>query len=141
MSAFCHRCGSTGWITVQPTGSTSAISYAKPCPTCAKQNAPINSASDHGPTCADTPIDHHCGDTEEDQGVTWSQALKTMSERCRLIASYHHKAVYEGGGTDGYCVECETVWPCRTYHIAAGWGQGDECWADHWCDHAKVTVR
>lgn len=35
---------------------------------------PIRSrAADHGPTCAETPIDHACGATEMDQGETWQQ--------------------------------------------------------------------
>lgn len=63
-----------------------------------------------------------------------------MSWRCKLIADLHRKRVDDAGGTYGYCGECETPWPCQTFHIAAGWGDGEECWAAHWCEHARVAV-
>lgn len=54
------------------------------------------------------------------------------------IIALHLKAVKPDGGTDGYCQECDWIWPCRTYHVAMGWGEPDECRADNWCKHAAV---
>lgn len=64
-----------------------------------------------------------------------------LLRRCHQIRHLHAKSERGGGMTDGYCAECETVWPCRTFHLASGWGDGQECWASHWCDHAKVVMR
>jgi hypothetical protein len=108
---------------------------------------------DHGPTCADSPLDHHCGysrrdDAESDQGVTWREWSDTLMERARQIASLHVKLVGAGGMTDGTCAECAHPWPCQTAHIAKGWGYGDgttgeipsDCFAEGWCHHEAVKV-
>lgn len=95
----------------------------------------------HGSTCATTPIDHRCGDTEQDQMVTWGEWAKTTGEQRRRILDIHSKTDAGGGATSGFCSECDHAWPCQTYHIAAGWGDGEEnCYADGWCSHAQVKV-
>lgn len=54
------------------------------------------------------------------------------------VVSLHSKSVRPDGGTDGFCQECEWVWPCRTYHVAMGWGEPDDCRGENWCKHASV---
>lgn len=56
------------------------------------------------------------------------------------IIELHCKTTGPGGMTDGYCAECDYLWPCRTVHIASGWGLGDECYADKWCVHVAAVV-
>ena len=99
-------------------------------------------ADQHGATCADTPLDHSCGDTdaEIDQGVTWRQMVTIQSETMRAVAALHVKVEGPGGTSDGTCAECWHLYPCRTRHLCNGWGDGDECFESGWCEHAKVRV-
>lgn len=73
------------------------------------------------------------------------ETLRLMAKRDDLvlgtIAALHAKSVTAAGMTDGYCAECENVWPCRTAHLANGWGNGEECHESGWCAHAGVCVR
>lgn len=98
--------------------------------------------------CAESPSDHWCRaaahpqwDPEDgDQGCSHREWSGIQSEKLHLIASYHQKRVNENGMTDGFCEECEYLWPCRTVHIANGWGLGDECYDTGWCSHAGTRV-
>lgn len=42
-------------------------------------------------------------------------ALSTPEDRLSRIARAHVKSSYEGGTTDGLCVECGQFYPCPTY--------------------------
>lgn len=96
---------------------------------------------DHGPTCAETPLDHRCGDTESDQGVTWSEWVHTLNERIQRIRGFHVNVEVDGGAVTGYCAECQQPYPCQTAHIANGWDDGEnDCYATGWCHHAGVKV-
>jgi hypothetical protein len=53
----------------------------------------------------------------------------------------HQKAEDGHGGTDGWCTECAWLWPCQTYHLAAFGVTGEECRAEHWCNHLQVPLR
>ena len=103
---------------------------------------PGANAADHGPTCAETPIDHRCGDTEGDQGTTWAESSRMWSERIRAISDLHQNTKTSGGAVTGYCCECNWQWPCPTYHIAAGWGVESyhECEEAGWCKHREVPM-
>lgn len=58
------------------------------------------------------------------------------------ITKLHRKTDIGGGMTSGYCAECDVVWPCRTYHLAMGWGDTfDECWDEGWCRHVEERMR
>lgn len=99
-----------------------------------------SNAADHGPTCAETPIDHRCGDTEQDQGVTWAEGLRIDSEKLHRIIGLHAKTEGVSGTTDGSCSECGHPWPCPTYHVAAGWGLDSfyECEDAEFCSHSGI---
>lgn len=100
--------------------------------------------------CSKSPGDHWCrqfahpthkpGDPDDDQAVSHREWDRIQSEKLHLIASYHQKRVNENGMTDGCCEECDYLWPCRTVHIANGWGLGDECYDTGWCAHAGTRV-
>lgn len=101
------------------------------------------SAEDHGPTCADSPIDHYCGEahrgvTESDQGTTWREAAMNTSLRFQSIAGMHEKIINEDGSTDGTCAECSHPHPCPTYHLAVGWNPDED--EEGWCPHAAVKI-
>lgn len=101
-----------------------------------------SNAADHGPTCADTPIDHSCGDTEADQGVTWREASANRSARLKAICDLHCQQKAGNGSTGaltGYCAACtDEPWPCPTYHEAAGWNRDED--EAHWCPHAGTRL-
>lgn len=44
------------------------------------------------------------------------------------------------GITSGYCCECDTVWPCLTWHVASGYGATGyrKCRREKWCEHEGV---
>lgn len=100
-----------------------------------------SNAADHGPTCADTPIDHRCGDSEADQGVTWAEGARIDSEKLQRISGMHSKVEGANGTTDGTCAECGHPWPCPTAHIANGWGLDSfyECEDAGFCSHAGIS--
>lgn len=107
----------------------------------------VSNAADHGPTCADTPIDHRCGDTEADQGGTWREAVRDANRKLHIIADMHTQTEAGGGLTSGVCAECGTAWPCRTAHWANGWGPGEglspndpDCYVTGWCVHTNTPV-
>lgn len=58
------------------------------------------------------------------------------------IADLHSKTVTGDGGTDGYCSECQWLWPCKTYHIAKGYGSDahNACVDANWCSHEQVKM-
>lgn len=69
------------------------------------------------------------------------EALGEFEARCDHVKHRHAKGEGPSGMTDGYCAECQVVWPCPTYHLIMGWGDFEDCWEQHWCDHAKVVLR
>ena len=56
--------------------------------------APESNADDHGPTCAETPHDHRCGDTEMDQGETWREH-SIRQERMKVALHQRLTAVHQ----------------------------------------------
>ena len=57
----------------------------------------------------------------------------------KQVKSMHSKAASQGG-TNGYCSECDLLWPCPTYHIADGHGPVYDCEDAKWCDHLGVPL-
>lgn len=47
--------------------------------------------------------------------------IPNANVRLYRIMEAHRKGEGEGGMTDGYCIECEWMWPCPTYRMASGW--------------------
>lgn len=98
--------------------------------------------------CDQSPSHHFCGtaahpnhvegEDHDDQGTSHNDWAQAQSEKLSIIAHLHAKVEGPGGTTDGTCCECNYLWPCRTYHLAAGWGLGDECYDEGWCAHAGM---
>lgn len=67
----------------------------------------------------------------------------SASEQLERIKNMHRKSEGEGGMTSGYCCECDYLWPCPTYHVAAGWGLDSfhDCAEARWCSHAEIVMR
>lgn len=67
----------------------------------------------------------------------------TPCDECVHVMGIHEKGSSGPGGmTDGYCIECDGMWPCRTYHIAAGWGDTwQDCIDANWCEHVQDVMR
>lgn len=111
-------------------------------------NCPLHGSIPIDHVCGDTPVDHSCAEhlhpdydpVDGDQGCSFREALRIESEKLHLIHSLHTKTEGAGGTTDGICAECGTLWPCRTVHLANGWGLGDECYEAGWCEHARRPV-
>ncbi len=53
-----------------------------------------SNAADHGPTCAETPHDHRCGDTEMDQGESW-QAHSTRQKAMKVALHQRLNATHQ----------------------------------------------
>lgn len=99
--------------------------------------------------CAKSPHDHWCRTTAhpnydpatgedglDDQGTSHEDWSSVQSDKLAYIAHLHAKGVNEDGSTTGFCAECEWAWPCRTFHMAAGWGERHDCEDARWCKHA-----
>jgi hypothetical protein len=67
-------------------------------------------------------------------------AKPTDSQLLDSVVGMHQGASGPGGITSGYCQECGTVWPCPTVHVAMGWGDWEDCWEEHFCNHAGVRL-
>jgi hypothetical protein len=104
--------------------------------------------------CSQSPGDHWCreaahpatdpargADGLDDQMVTHAEWSSIQSAKIHYIASLHVKEVDEVGGTEGTCAECGLMWPCRTAHMAVGWGEANDCEDAGWCQHAGVPLR
>lgn len=101
--------------------------------------------------CGDSPSDHACGVVLhpnydpavglDDQGVSHNEWSRIQSNKLHSIAALHVQGDADSrGGTSGFCAECEWQWPCRTVHLANGWGDREDCEAEGWCSHASVTI-
>jgi hypothetical protein len=66
---------------------------------------------------------------------------KCPREAAQAVVELHCKSEGPGGTTDGYCAECGWLWPCRTWHEAQGFGDGEDCYEARWCCHAEVVMR
>ena len=55
--------------------------------------------------------------------------IQAMDAKTRLlrITQAHRQNVDIHGGTSGYCIECELVWPCPTYRWATEDGLDINC--------------
>lgn len=99
--------------------------------------------------CAKSMGDHYCRvaahpgydpatgeDGLDDQATPHDEWDRVQSDKLHYIAHLHSKGVNDDGSTTGFCAECEWAWPCRTVHMANGWGERHDCEDARWCKHA-----
>lgn len=78
------------------------------------------------------------GQEHDDQGTSWRDSVRYLTDRINAIRALHVKDV-TNGMTDGGCKECGLGWPCPTFHLASGWGEMHACLDAGFC--ARVVVR
>lgn len=110
------------------------------------------------PTHGLIPLEHHCAKAAgdhwcraaahpsydpstgehglDDQGSSHEDWSNVQSDKLHYIASLHVQDVDDHGGVSGFCGECDNAWPCRTVHMANGWGEIHDCEDQGWCSHA-----
>ena len=74
--------------------------------------------------------------------VAMKRSGPSMSGLLKSIAQLHKKAAGMQGMTYDYCMECERLWPCDTYHLAMYGTMVSECMAanEDWCPHESVSL-
>jgi hypothetical protein len=89
------------------------------------------------------PIDHRCGNSEFDDGVTFDEMVHLLGDRLDAVRHLHRRIDAGVDGVEGLCAECDHRWPCPSYHIAAGFGLDAfyECEKHRWCSHLGVPLR
>lgn len=104
--------------------------------------------------CSKSPGDHWCRAAAhptydpaegpeglDDQACSHREWGDTQSAKLHYISDLHVQGEADGhGGMSGFCVECEWAWPCRTGHMARGWGDISECEEQGWCAHEGVPI-
>ncbi len=66
------------------------------------------------------------------------EALAAAESLIAYARSYHEQTVATHGMTDGFCSDCDQLWPCQTLHSLNGWGSAADCEEGGWCGHAGV---